>query len=78
MIIVMQLGATEAQVQQVCDVLRANNIEPLVLPGEDRTAIGIPQTLSADQREHIESAVARLEGVSKITQTSRPYKLASL
>lgn len=78
MIIVMQLGATQAQVQQVCDVLRANHIEPLVLPGEDRVAIGVPQTLSQDQREHLEAAVVRLEGVSKVTQTSRPYKLASL
>jgi 3-deoxy-7-phosphoheptulonate synthase len=78
MIILMQFGATQAQIDAVCDAIRQHQVEPLVLPGEDRLAIGIPAALSADQRDHIEAALSALEGVSKITQTSRPYKLASL
>ncbi len=78
MIILMQFGATQAQIDAVCDVIRQQEVEPLVLPGEDRLAIGIPAALTADQRDHIEAALSTLAGVSKITQTSRPYKLASL
>lgn len=78
MIILMRLGATKAQIDQVCDVIRGHSVEPLVLPGEDRTAIGIPAALSAEQRTDLEAALGSLEGVSKITHTSRPYKLASL
>lgn len=78
MIILMQFGASQAQIDAVCDAIRQHQVEPLVLPGEDRLAIGIPAALSADQRDHIEAALSALDGVSKITQTSRPYKLASI
>ncbi len=78
MIILMRLAATKEQIDQVCDVIRQHGAEPLVLPGEDRVAIGIPSALTSEQRANIESALGSLEGVSKVTQTSRPYKLASL
>jgi 3-deoxy-7-phosphoheptulonate synthase len=77
MIIVMQLGATESQIAAVAEVLRARNIEPLILPGEGRTAIGVPAALDNDIRIDLEALVGSLEGVSKVTQTSHPYKLAS-
>jgi len=78
MIILMQFGATQAQIDAVCEAIRQHKVEPLVLPGEDRLAIGIPAVLTPEQRDHIEAALSTLDGVSKITQTSRPYKLASL
>lgn len=74
----MRLGALEAQIDQVCEVIRGQGVEPLVLPGEDRVAIGIPAALSSEQRANLESALGQVEGISKITHTSRPYKLASL
>ncbi len=78
MIILMQFGATDAQIQTVCEVIRGSGHEPLVLPGEDRLAIGIPASLKQDERVTLESILGRLEGVSKITHTSSPYKLASM
>lgn len=78
MIIVMQLGATEAQIQAVCSVIKDRGFDPLVMPGEDRLAIGIPSSLSPDDRIFLESAIGSIEGVSKVTQTSSPYKLASI
>jgi 3-deoxy-7-phosphoheptulonate synthase len=78
MIIVMQVGAPPEQIEAVCEVIRAQGVDPLVLPGEDRVAIGIPASLNTDQRTTLESVLSSLEGVSKVTQTSRPYKLASL
>ncbi len=78
MIILMRLDASKEQIDQVCDVIRQHNVEPLVLPGEDRVAIGIPASLTSEQRANLESSIGSLEGVSKVTQTSRPFKLASL
>lgn len=78
MIIVMRLDATQQHIDAVCEVIRGQGAEPLVLPGEDRVAIGIPASLTTDQRTTLESAIGMLEGVSKVTQTSRPFKLASL
>ncbi|MFN3961769.1 MAG: 3-deoxy-7-phosphoheptulonate synthase, partial [Fimbriimonadaceae bacterium] len=77
MIVVMQLGATEAQIQAVAEAIRAKGFEPLVMPGDDRTAIGIPASLTPDQRMTLEGVLSRLEGVNKISETSHPYKLAS-
>ncbi|MBL8040045.1 MAG: 3-deoxy-7-phosphoheptulonate synthase [Chthonomonas sp.] len=78
MIIVMQVDATQEQIQAVAQAIRDQGVEPLVLPGEDRVAIGIPAALRSDQRDRIETLLSSMEGISKVTQTSRPYKLASL
>jgi 3-deoxy-7-phosphoheptulonate synthase len=78
MIILMKLGASEEQIQGVCQVIRESGHEPLVLPGEDRLAIGIPDALDPEERISLETLISGLDGVSKVTQTSRPYKLASI
>lgn len=77
MIITMQVGATPEQIEAVAEAIRQQGASPLILPGENRTAIGVPAALSSDQREALESVIGALEGVNKVTQTSRPYKLAS-
>ncbi|HTQ09468.1 MAG TPA: 3-deoxy-7-phosphoheptulonate synthase [Fimbriimonadaceae bacterium] len=78
MIILMRLDATKEQIDQVCEVIREHDVEPLVLPGEDRVAVGIPAALTSEQRTNLESSIGSMDGVSKVTQTSRPFKLASL
>lgn len=77
MIIVLQVGASQASVDAVVDFLKGQGIEPLVLPGQDNVAIGVPATLNSEQRERFHSVISSMEGVSKVTQTSHPYKLAS-
>lgn len=77
MIVLMKLGATPEQIDEVTSVIRARGVDPLVLPGEDRLAVGIPAALSVDQRTALEAALGAMPQVSKVTQTSRPYKLAS-
>ena len=77
MIIVMQIGATQEQIEAVTETIRGHALDPLVLPGEDRCAIGIPASLSNDMRISLEALIGALDGVSKISQTSHPYKLAS-
>lgn len=78
MIIVMQVDATQEQIDAVVRAIVEQGAEPLVLPGEGRVAIGIPSSLTAEKRDHIEAVLGTLDGINKITQTSRPYKLASL
>lgn len=77
MLVLMRLGATAAQIREVVDIIKERGFEPLVLPGEDRKAVGVPSSLSADQKVDLEGVLSRLEGVSKVTQTSSPFKLAS-
>lgn len=77
MIILMQFGATQTQIDAVAEAIRMRGHDPLVLPGEDRWAVGIPSSLNNDQRLDLEAMIGAMEGVSKVTQTSRPYKLAS-
>lgn len=76
MIVLMQFGASEEQIQGVCEAIRHSRLEPLVLPG-DRVAIGIPSAIPAEIRESLEGLLGSLPGVSKVTPVSRPYKLAS-
>lgn len=77
MIIVMRVGATQAEIDALVAAISERGFSPLVLPGEDNTAIGIPATLNADERVQLEGLVSDFEGVSKVSQTSHPYKLAS-
>lgn len=73
----MRVGAGPDLVEAVAAAIRGRGVEPLVLPGSERTAVGIPASLSADQRTDLEALLGAMEGVSQVTQTSRPYKLAS-
>ena len=77
MIIVMQIGATQEQIDLVADAIRSKGVEPLIMPGQDRVAIGIPASLDNDQRTDLTAVLGVIEGVSKITHTSHPYKFAS-
>ena len=77
MIIVMQMGATAQEIELVAETIRSRGLEPLILPGQDRVAIGVPASLSNDERTNLQTVLSAMEGVSKVTQTSHPYKLAS-
>lgn len=77
MIVLMQFGATEEQIEGVCDAIRHSSLQPLVLPG-DRVAVGIPSAIPAEIRDSLEGLLGSLPGVSKVTPVSRPYKLASM
>jgi 3-deoxy-7-phosphoheptulonate synthase len=77
MIVLMQFGATAAQIQAVCDAISQTGLEPQQLPG-DRMAIGIPKAVPGEVREELSGILSGMEGVSKVTHVSRPYKLASM
>src|SRR5437870_3928829 len=77
MIVLMQFGAGEEQVQGVCEAIRQSGLEPLVMPGE-HVAVGIPAAIPPDVREELFAVLQSLPGVSRVQHVSRPYKLASL
>lgn len=76
MVVVMHPDATEEQIQSVCAAIERHGLEPLLMPG-NVMAIGIPSAIPTDLRDPLEQRLSILPGVSKVTQVSRSYKLAS-
>jgi len=71
MLIVMKPGATEAQVEEVLQVIRDLGFKPHPMPGATRTAIGITGNQGAIEPAHFEM----LSGVAEAIRVSKPYKL---
>lgn len=76
MVVVMQPDATDEQIQGVCDVIEKHGLEPLLMPG-NVMAIGIPSAIPTDLRDPLEQKLSILPGVSRVTQVSKKFKLAS-
>ena len=74
MLIVMDAHATEAQIRDVCDAVKALGYVPNPMPGPTRTAIGI-----TGNRGPIDEAqtLTRFAGVREIIRVTSPYKLVS-
>jgi 3-deoxy-7-phosphoheptulonate synthase len=73
MLIVMDKTATERQIEEVAEYIRALGLRAKLLPGSTRTTIGVMGNKSyvdADQ-------VAVMPGVLEIIHVSKPYKLVS-
>lgn len=73
MLIVMKAEATEAQVEDVLNVIRDLGFKPHPMPGATRTAIGITGNQGAIDPAHFEM----LPGVAEAIRVSKPYKLVS-
>ena len=73
MLIVMQQGATRAQIDAVCEAIKAAGLTPNQIPGAMRTAIGI----TGNQGPLSPEMFSSLEGVSECVPVSKPYKLVS-
>jgi 3-deoxy-7-phosphoheptulonate synthase len=73
MLIVMKPEATDAQVEEVLQVVRDLGYKPHPMPGATRTAIGITGNPGAIDPAHFEN----LPGVAEAIRVSKPYKLVS-
>jgi 3-deoxy-7-phosphoheptulonate synthase len=71
MLIVMKPDATEAQVEEVLQVIRGLGFKPHPMPGATRTAIGVTGNPGAIDPAHFEM----LSGVAEAIRVSKPYKL---
>jgi 3-deoxy-7-phosphoheptulonate synthase len=73
MMIIMQRGASEEQVQSVISVIEAQGLGAHVIEGVEQTVIGAVGETHALSTEAFEV----LEGVEAVKRISQPYKLAS-
>ncbi|MEW8979462.1 MAG: 3-deoxy-7-phosphoheptulonate synthase [Symbiobacterium sp.] len=74
MIIVMRKGATEAQVNDIVERVRAAGFGVHLSRGEERTIIG---AIGGDRRVLADLNLEARPGVERVTPISKPYKLAS-
>ena len=77
MIIVMSIHSGESEIQPVVEAIESMQLKAIVMPGGERTAIGIPSTIPPDLREQLANTLGALPGVDHVTHVTRSYKLAS-
>ena len=73
MLVVMQAGATPEDIARVCGRIESLGFRPHVMPGAQRTAIGITGNPGPVPTEEFED----LPGVAEAIRVSKPYKLVS-
>lgn len=73
MLVVMQVGATQVEVDEVCAAIREMGFEPVPMPGAQRTAVG----LIGNDGQVDGSHVAGMPGVAQVLYVSKPYKQVS-
>jgi 3-deoxy-7-phosphoheptulonate synthase len=73
MLIVMQPGASPAQVQDVITAIEQQNLSPHIIEGVEQTVIGAVGDSHSVAKEIFEI----LPGVLNVTRISQPYKMAS-
>ncbi len=73
MLVVMKVGASQAEIDAVADKIRAFGYTPHVIPGIERVAIGITGNRGHDGRE----ALSLMPNVQEVLRVTVPYKLVS-
>jgi 3-deoxy-7-phosphoheptulonate synthase len=73
MVIVMQSGASEEEIEAVLHRIESLGLEPHVSKGEERTIVG----LIGDERPVAEGTFEALAGVERVVRILHPAKLAS-
>lgn len=71
MLVVMNVHATQEQLERVCEEIRQAGLSPHPIPGSQRTAVGITGDKGAIDPERLQ----QLPGVVKVIRVSDPYKL---
>ncbi len=73
MLVVMRAHASDAEIAGVCEKIQSLGFRPHVMPGAERTAIGITGNHGPVPSDEFES----LAGVAEAIPVSKPYKLVS-
>ena len=71
MLVVMNVHATQEQLERVCEEIRKSGLTPHPIPGSQRTAVGITGNKGAVDPERLQ----QLPGVIKVIRVTDPYKL---
>ena len=73
MLVVMKAQAGPAEIARVCERIEALGFKPHIIPGEQRTAIGITGNSGPIDAAEFDT----LPGVAEAIRVSKPYKLVS-
>ena len=76
MLVVMSVGATEQEVQEVRRHIEADGLTPHESRGEQRVIIGVVGDVGP-RKEQVMNHLAVLPGVESVTPISKPFKLTS-
>ena len=76
MVIIMQAGAAEAEIEAVIAAVKRAGFQPFVNPGVERKVIALLGAMDA-QKAELADHFSALPGVERVTLISEPYKLAS-
>ena len=76
MLVVMSVGATEEEVQEVRRHIEADGLTPHESRGEQRVIIGVVGDVGP-RKEQVMNHLAVLPGVESVTPISKPFKLTS-
>jgi 3-deoxy-7-phosphoheptulonate synthase len=76
MVIIMQHGATEAQVQAVIENVQDEGFTPFLNPGVERKVIAVLGTVDK-QKDYLRDQLESMDGVERVQLISEPYKLSS-
>jgi 3-deoxy-7-phosphoheptulonate synthase len=76
MLVVMSVGATEEQVQEVRRHIEEDGLTPHESRGEERVVIGVVGNVGL-RKEQVMGRLSVLPGVESVTPISRPFKLTS-
>ena len=73
MLVVMHAGASQDQINHICDEIRKMGLTPHPIPGAQRVAIGI-----TGNKEMVDTnRLAGMKGVLNIIHVTQPYKLTN-
>ena len=73
MLVVMRAQATEQDIAGVCEKIQSLGFRPHVMPGAERTAIGI----TGNKGEVEPGTLEEMAGVQEVIRVTKPYKLVS-
>ena len=73
MLVVMEHGASEAQIARVVEVIREMGYQPRPMPGAQRTTVGLVGNDGRVDGSQLEA----LDGVAEVIHVSKPYKQVS-
>ncbi len=77
MIVVMRYGATDDEVQQVCQMLEEAGYKSAVWRGVERTVIGAIGVIDEEVKTRLMEQIGSLPFVENVIRILRPYKLVS-
>ncbi|MHB8618654.1 MAG: 3-deoxy-7-phosphoheptulonate synthase [Chloroflexota bacterium] len=76
MVIVMRMGASDAQVEEVVREVESTGFRPFINPGVERKVVAVLGEVDIDKAE-LADRFAELAGVERVTLISEPFKLSS-